>query len=104
MTNNSIDSLVASQRFVNDAATATTALELTNKTTISTHGAKPALEVRYDAGAQTYTLSTPGRSQSFSPADATATSPEGITNGSLQQIDRRSRGRQAAMSFIGNDN
>jgi len=70
--NASLANLVASESFTNDAATHSASFNLGNATTISGSSASSTLTIAYDQATKTYTLSTQGRSQSFSPADITS--------------------------------
>lgn len=79
LVNTTITSLVASQTFANDAATTTAALDTGAGVTTSAAAARSTLTISYDAGSHSYTVSEPGRSQTFGPGDAAATPVAGET-------------------------
>ena len=68
-TNTSITNLTVSQTFSGPAATTTTTINISPASVESASSARSTLQVRYDAGAHTYTVESQGRSQSFAPAD-----------------------------------
>lgn len=68
-TNASLAALRASQSFTNNAATGTAAFDLASSKTLSGSTAVAPLTIAYDAGSNSYTISTQGRSQTFAPAN-----------------------------------
>lgn len=74
-TNTTLTNLQSSQTFVNDAATANVALDLTTKTGISGNAAASTLTISYDAKNQSYTVAVDGRSQTFGQADIKSNDP-----------------------------
>lgn len=81
--------LASSQSFVTDSATAQVAFDLVART--AERGSAPggSITVSYDAGRNSYTLSAPGRSQSFAPGDNVP------TGNSVENRFRRSSGNQS---------
>jgi hypothetical protein len=75
--NTSITNLVASQSFANDAASSTSVFDLVAGTVLNSHGAKSTLTINYDAGSDSYTIQTAGRSQTFAPSDKTTSAVAG---------------------------
>jgi hypothetical protein len=75
-TNTTITNLVASQTFANDASTTLATLDTSAVTTTRASAAASTLTISYDAATKSYTVSEPGRSQTFAPADA---NPSGDT-------------------------
>ena len=76
--NTTLTNLLASQSFTNDAATTSVAFDLTTKTTIGGTAQPNTLTVSYDASSKSYTLSAPGRSQTFAPGDVSASSADDV--------------------------
>jgi hypothetical protein len=72
-TNTTLTNLQASQSFTNDAATTNVAFDLTTKTTIAGTAQTNALTVSYDAPSKSYTLTAPGRTQTFASSNVAAT-------------------------------
>lgn len=68
-TNSNIANLVANQGFATDATTTSVAIDLNSRTTAAGTTASQTLTVTYDAAAKSYTVSAPGRSATFLPAD-----------------------------------
>lgn len=88
-TNSSITGLTVSQTFSGPAATTATAINLSPASVVNATSARSTLQISYDAGTQSYTVATQGRSQSFAPADARAATNPGETvyaktNGSVR--------------------
>lgn len=81
--------LASSQSFATDSATAQVAFDLVALT--AERGTAPggAITVSYDAGRNSYTLSAPGRSQTFGPGDSVP------TGNSVENRFRRSSGNQS---------
>ncbi len=90
-TNASLTNLQYSQSFVNDAASATVALDLTTKTGLSGSSSGSTLTISYDAKSQGYTVSVDGRSQTFTPADIKADSTNAQTETLYQKTDGTNR-------------
>jgi hypothetical protein len=81
-TNTNLSALVASQAFTNDAVTSSIALDTSGaspKITTASATTTP-LAISYDAGAQSYTVTVAGRTQSFGQADVDNTVHNGLTN------------------------
>jgi hypothetical protein len=85
-TNTSLASLVASQNFANNAATQTATIDTTTENVTAGASTSQALTVAYDVTANSYTITTQGRSQTFAPANMTSAANGiaifAITNGS----------------------
>jgi hypothetical protein len=77
--NTSITGLTVSQTFVGPAATTTTAINLTPVAVANATGARSTLQIRYDVATQSYTVESQGRTQSFAPTDARASTNAGET-------------------------
>ena len=77
--NTTLSSLVASQDFTNDATTLTTALELASAVVQSGSGSSQTMTVHYDASTKDYTVTAPGRTQTFTPAEQVGASGSGVT-------------------------
>jgi hypothetical protein len=73
-TNTSLAELTVSQSFTNDAATLAAIFNLSNSTTTSGTANGSTLTINYAADSNTYTISTQGRSQSFTAADLSSSS------------------------------
>ncbi|WP_157084736.1 transferrin-binding protein-like solute binding protein [Sphingomonas pituitosa] len=71
-TNTSLTDLRTSQSFTNDAAVNTAIWDLKTSTGIQGAANGSALTVRYDAAANSYTVSVPDRAQTFGTADITS--------------------------------
>lgn len=86
--NNSITALTANQTFATDASTSNVTIDLGTKTTGTGTAAGQTISVAYDASAKSYTLTAPGRSATFLPADVQ-------TSGSGETRYQRSNGSAA---------
>lgn len=78
-TNSLITDLRVDQTFTGPAATSDSMFNTVSGTTVSSGGAPATLSVAYNAAAKSYTLTLPGRSQTFSNADVVSTSVPGET-------------------------
>jgi hypothetical protein len=67
--NGTITNLVSSQVFATDASTTNVPIDLASGTTGSASASGQTISVAYDASARSYTVTAPGRSASFLPAD-----------------------------------
>lgn len=83
--NTTVTNLQHDQNFVNDAASAHVAWDLTTKTGISGTAKGSNLTVSYDAGTNSYSVAADTLSQTFAPADLT-------TNDSYEAIYQKSNG------------
>jgi hypothetical protein len=72
--NATVGNLVASQSFTNDASNNHVTFDLTTKTAVTGTAAKDTLAVSYDASSKSYTLTAGGSTQTFAPANISATS------------------------------
>ncbi len=79
-TNTLITDLKVSQNLPNDGGTTSVAFNVTSKTTILARAAVDALTVRYDAGLNSYTVTSPAFSETFTPADRQADRSTGEAN------------------------
>jgi len=70
-TNTTLASLVASQSFANNAATATDTIAASANVTAASSTSQP-LTFSYDLASNSYTVSTQGRSQTFAPSTQTS--------------------------------
>ncbi len=66
-TNESLDNLIASQSFTNDAVTSAVTIDLGNGLTIASSNSAAPLTIQYDATSRSYTISTGGRTETFGP-------------------------------------
>jgi hypothetical protein len=89
-TNTSLRDLRVSQSFTNDATSTAVSFDLVTQTTITGKAAPVTLTVRYDAATQSYTLTTPGQTQTFAPSDISSTDPSQVqykkTDGSNRDV------------------
>ena len=69
-TNTAIANLKVSQAFAGDGTTNNVVLRTADGVVTSTAQSRAALQVRYDASSQSYTIETAGRTQTFAQSDA----------------------------------
>jgi hypothetical protein len=86
--NSSITALTANQTFATDATTSNVTIDLGTRTTGTGTAGGQTISVAYDASAKSYTLTAPGRSATFVPADIQ-------TNGSGETSYQRINGSAA---------
>lgn len=72
-TNTNIANLIVDQTFNGPAATSDSVFNLVSGTTVNSTGSAGNLSISYNAAAKSYTINLPNRSQTFSPADISAT-------------------------------
>lgn len=87
-TNTTLTDLKVSQRFANDTGSNTLAFDLITKTTITGKNAPGALTISYDAGTNSYSVATAGRSQIFASSDVVTNGPDEVR---YQKTDGTSR-------------